>query len=243
MQKDWVFGIVILSVIIIVIYMSKGKIKDATLSVVDKVVTGLSTDTIKSIVSALRKIGITDPLTQAGIISEIYTESKFVPKSETGYSNTSNERIKTIFKTPLANVTDSELTQLKKSDEKFFDKVYGNRMGNAANEGYKYRGRGLNQLTGKANYQKYAQLTGFDIVTYPDLVNRIDVAIAIAANFFNEGLKALKPVIKTTKDATRAALQINAGLGTNIDSEFLSGVNVKQMGVIDSILNTVKNVS
>lgn len=41
---------------------------------------------------------------------------------------------------------------------------------NAAGDGYKYRGRGYIQLTGKANYKKYSKSVGADIVSSPDLV-------------------------------------------------------------------------
>ena len=46
-------------------------------------------------------------------------------------------------------------------------------MGNgneASQEGYKYRGRGYLQLTGKENYQQFAKFIGEDTVTYPDLI-------------------------------------------------------------------------
>ena len=38
--------------------------------------------------------------------------------------------------------------------EKFANFIYGGRYGNGANEGYKYRGSGLTQITFKSNYKK-----------------------------------------------------------------------------------------
>jgi predicted chitinase len=43
------------------------------------------------------------------------------------------------------------------------DVLYGNRMGNDANEGYKFRGRGLIQITGKENYSRYGKILGLDL--------------------------------------------------------------------------------
>jgi putative chitinase len=58
--------------------------------------------------------------------------------------------------------------------EKIANRVYASRMGNgneASGDGWKYRGRGALQLTGKANYQAFAKYLGTDeVVTNPDLV-------------------------------------------------------------------------
>ena len=62
--------------------------------------------------------------------------------------------------------------------------LYGNRYGNAQDEGYKYRGRGLIQLTFKENYQRYGRLSGHpEIVENPDLVNDPEIAVAIACAY------------------------------------------------------------
>lgn len=58
--------------------------------------------------------------------------------------------------------------------EKIANKVYANRMGNGAEssgDGWRYRGRGLIQLTGKNNYRTFAKWIGDDrIIDDPDLV-------------------------------------------------------------------------
>lgn len=51
--------------------------------------------------------------------------------------------------------------------------VYSNRMGNgdrASGEGWKFRGRGYIQLTGKVNYKAFGDYIGFDLIKEPDLV-------------------------------------------------------------------------
>ena len=52
--------------------------------------------------------------------------------------------------------------------------AYGGRMGNSpapSEDGYKYRGRGFIQTTGKNGYAELAKLTGLDLVNSPELVN------------------------------------------------------------------------
>lgn len=46
-------------------------------------------------------------------------------------------------------------------------------------DGYKYRGRGLVQLTWKISYEKFKSITGIDIVTSPDLCLEISTAVSI----------------------------------------------------------------
>jgi putative chitinase len=61
-----------------------------------------------------------------------------------------------------------------RNPEKIANRVYADRMGNgneASGDGWKYRGRGALQLTGKANYEAFAKyLSKPEIVTNPDLV-------------------------------------------------------------------------
>jgi putative chitinase len=58
--------------------------------------------------------------------------------------------------------------------EKIASRVYANRMGNgdeASRDGYKYRGRGYIQLTGKSNYTQFNTSIEEDILENPDLVS------------------------------------------------------------------------
>jgi putative chitinase len=70
---------------------------------------------------------------------------------------------------------------------KIGSRVYANRMGNgdeASGEGYKFRGRGYIQLTGKNNYTTFSKFIGEDTVANPDLV-ATKYPLASAAFFFN----------------------------------------------------------
>jgi putative chitinase len=74
-----------------------------------------------------------------------------------------------------------------KQPEKIASKVYGGRMGNgdeSTKEGYKFRGRGALQTTGKENYKKLGDFLGIDLISNPDLV-ATKYQLASAAFFFN----------------------------------------------------------
>lgn len=71
--------------------------------------------------------------------------------------------------------------------ERIASRVYGNRMGNGSEEtgdGYRYRGRGYIQLTGKSNYRKFSEFIGEDVVSNPDLV-ATKYPLTSAAFFFD----------------------------------------------------------
>ena len=75
-----------------------------------------------------------------------------------------------------------------KNPQKIANRVYASRMGNgneASGDGWKFRGRGALQLTGKDNYQAFANsLQKPEIMTNPDLV-ATDFAFESAIFFFN----------------------------------------------------------
>jgi putative chitinase len=71
--------------------------------------------------------------------------------------------------------------------QKIGSRVYANRMGNgdeASGDGFKFRGRGYIQLTGKSNYTSFSTFVGEDCVANPDLVGT-KYPLASAAFYFN----------------------------------------------------------
>jgi putative chitinase len=84
-------------------------------------------------------------------------------------------------------VNEAAALPYERKPEKIANKVYGNRMGNGAEpsgEGWKFRGRGYIQLTGKDNYTKFDKTVDEDILANPDLV-ATKYPLASAAFFFN----------------------------------------------------------
>lgn len=163
---------------------------------------------------AMDEQGVTDPSMRAGIAAVASGEGGFRPRSEQGYGNTSNDRIRTIFGARVAGLSDAELTQLKGNDEAFFNRVYGGRLGNAADEGYKYRGRGDFQLTGKGNYERYGNMIGVDLVNNPDLANDPAIAAKIAVAYMKDrykggGFEGMKRAVGNSVAETEAVKNAN----------------------------------
>jgi putative chitinase len=68
--------------------------------------------------------------------------------------------------------------------------AYGGRMGNApapSEDGYKFRGRGLIQTTGKEAYADLGELTGLHLVSSPEVINdpahALDCGVAEFVNY------------------------------------------------------------
>jgi len=172
---------------------------------------------INFLIDEMNKEGITDPYAQVGILSVIKKESGFKPKSEVSYHKTSNERIRKLFGKRVANYSDSELDELKKDVKKFFNVIYAKTVGNqGGSDGYNYRGRGFNQLTGIKNYEKYSNMIGMgsQLVQDPDLVNDPKIAAKIALKFFTKGKPASEfPKFTSKEEAAIKFADINAGGG------------------------------
>ena len=66
------------------------------------------------------------------------------------------------------------------------EKAYGKRMGtDTTGDAFKYRGRGLKQLTGKENYISYSLASGADVIVHPELLLLPEVAADSAGWFWS----------------------------------------------------------
>lgn len=102
--------------------------------------------------------------------------------------NYSAKGLRSIFGKYFA--TDAEAATYERKPEKIANKVYANRMGNgpeSSGDGWKYRGSGIIQLTGKSNYESFSKDTGIDIVTDPEVLrNDFSLIIKTAIWFWNK---------------------------------------------------------
>lgn len=101
--------------------------------------------------------------------------------------NYSADGLSKIFKKYFPSVAAAQ--PYARKPEKIANKVYANRMGNgpeSSGDGWKFRGRGPIQLTGKDNYTAFSQAIGRpDVLTNPDIV-ATELAFESALWFFNK---------------------------------------------------------
>jgi len=130
----------------------------------------------------LNNYHINTPLRLAHFFAQIHHESNLKPISEN--LNYSANGLRKIFRKYF---TDLDSIKFQRKPESIANIVYANRMGNnGINEGWKYRGRGFIQITGKDNYSMLSKDTRIDYLNNPDLLlNEADAMIS-ALWFWNK---------------------------------------------------------
>jgi len=165
---------------------------------------------IAQIPDTAKKFGITTNLRLAHFLSQCGHESGGF-KAVTENLNYSADGLVKIFGKYFNSTTAAGYAR---NPEKIASKVYASRMGNgneASKEGFKFRGRGYIQLTGKENYTKFGTFIGEDIASNPDLV-ATKYPLASAAFFFNSnGLWAICDKGADKATVTAVTKRVNGG--------------------------------
>ena len=165
---------------------------------------------LAQIPSVMEKFKIDTPLELAHFLAQCGHESgNFKAVSEN--LNYSADGLKKIFpKYFPGNLNES----YARKPEAIASRVYASRMGNgneATKEGFKFRGRGYIQLTGKENYASFDKFVEDDILANPDLV-ATKYPLLSAAWFFSKN-KLNEIASKGADDATVTAVtkRVNGG--------------------------------
>jgi len=193
-----------------VIIPSSGALK------LDKLKGHIPDSVIAMIPETAAKFGIDTPLKLAHFLSQCGHESGGFKITQENL-NYSVDGLKKIFpKYFPGNLAES----YAKNPEKIASKVYGGRMGNGdetTKEGYKFRGRGFIQLTGKENYQAFGKSINEDITSNPDLV-ATKYPLLSAAWFFTRCLpKCVDASVSSVKAVTRCVNGGEIGLTQRIE--------------------------
>jgi putative chitinase len=102
----------------------------------------------------------------------------------------------------------------ERKPEKIASKVYGGRMGNgpeSTGEGYKFRGRGYIQLTGKENYTAFGKSIGEDMTVNPDKVASTYALLSAAWFFSKNGLHKIADEGASDTVVTKITKRVNGG--------------------------------
>jgi putative chitinase len=166
---------------------------------------------IDSIPEVASKFGINTPLRVAHFLAQCGHESGgFRVTSEN--LNYSAKGLAGIFKKYFP--TEAAATPYARQPQKIANKVYANRMANgseASGDGYKFRGRGYIQLTGRDNYTQFGKAIGVDIPSNPDSV-ATTYALASAAWFWSKnGLNKLADAGASDSAVTSITKRVNGG--------------------------------
>ncbi|MEI0493631.1 glycoside hydrolase family 19 protein [Brachyspira intermedia] len=159
---------------------------------------GINEKWLEPLNNAFIKYHITDINEKAMFLAQTTHESNNYKRLEESF-NYRPERLFEVFKKRVGSLEKAKKL-CNEGAKAIADFVYGGRLGNAQDEGYKYRGRGIIQLTGKNNYANYGKKLNIDLVNNPHLAKEPDTAIEIALLFWKEkecGLYAKMGDVKT----------------------------------------------
>jgi predicted chitinase len=175
---------------------------------------------IAALLAACDKYGLSTKEQKCALLGIVGGESGWIPQKE-GYSYTA-DRLQTVFKTTFGGKPDlaAKYARWQGSRESFFNFVYapennGSSLGNTqSGDGGKFYGRGLIQLTGRSNYERYAKQSGKDIVSNPELLNSdLTTSAEIAVLYLKD--RVPKSVVPTSNPGYFQAAKACVGNNTS----------------------------
>jgi putative chitinase len=110
--------------------------------------------------------------------------------------------------------TEAKAKLYERKPEKIANLVYGGRMGNGpetSGEGFKFRGRGYIQLTGKDNYKAFDAVVPENLIESPDLVATKYPLLSAAWFFHKNGLHKIADGGATDAVVTSVTKRVNGG--------------------------------
>lgn len=137
--------------------------------------------------AACNRFDIVTPARVAGFVAQCRVESSGFTALEEGLFYRTPERIWDVFRRLRPRGMEA-LARLARNPQGLANACYAGVNGNgdeASGDGWRYRGRGLKQLTGRANYADAAEALGRPYLEQPDLVARPEDACLTAAWFWH----------------------------------------------------------
>lgn len=147
------------------------------------VVASIAQDAWQDNADTLHEIGISTDRRRAALIGQCAHESMgFRTRHEN--LNYSGDGLWRVFRRHFASRAEAE--GFARDPEKIANRVYANRMDNgnsASGDGWRFRGRGFIQLTGRSNYRTYGDLLGVDLLGNPEMAAEPSLCWLVAAKF------------------------------------------------------------
>lgn len=143
---------------------------------------GRASKWLEPLLTAMDRFDISTPQRQAAFLAQLAHESDSLSDLEEGFKYKPVNLLAT-FKKDIKDLDDA-IALLAKGPEAVANRVYANQNGNgdeASGDGWRFRGRGLIQLTGKDNYTDCANGIKKFLVMTPDLLLETEVAALSAA--------------------------------------------------------------
>jgi putative chitinase len=146
----------------------------------------------RALEEAMDRFEITTPERSAAFLAQVAHESGDFQRLIERLNYTA-KRLMTVW--PKRFPTIERATEYENQPEKLANYVYAKRLGNGdvlSGDGWRYRGRGLLQLTGRANYESAGRALDLPLVTAPELLEQPTAAALAAAHFWrSRGLNEL----------------------------------------------------
>jgi putative chitinase len=169
---------------------------------------GMATDREQQLLLEATSNGITSQKELANFMAQVTQESTGLTHLEEGFRYTHDTKqitegahVRSALREGQSALESARVDALNGKPEKLAELMYGGRMGNdEPGDGYKYRGRGYIQLTGKAEYEEAGKALKMDLVKNPDLAAQPENASKIATFYWNKHVhdKAPEDVVKAT---------------------------------------------
>jgi putative chitinase len=178
----------------------------------DKLKGHIPANVIAMIPDTAAKFGINTPLRLAHFLAQCGHESGGFKATQENL-NYSAKGLLGIFKKYFPTVALAQAYERK--PEMIASRVYGGRMGNGAEatrEGYKFRGRGYIQLTGKENYTAFGKSIGEDMTLNPDKVASQYALLSAAWFFSKNGLHKIADEGSSDAVVTKITKRVNGGV-------------------------------
>ncbi len=175
--------------------------------------------------AAIEAIGVNNDRRRAMLIGQCAHESaKFRTRFEN--LNYSAVGLWRTFKRHFKSEAEVEL--FHRQPEKIANRVYAGRMGNgnsASGDGWRYRGRGFLQLTGRNNYMLYGGLIGVNLGAEPDRAAEVEQCWLIAAHFVARTRRSGQTLLQWADipNAEMVTLGINGGKHGLVDRKVQTG--------------------